>query len=127
MANTKIYNMASNDVVIATYQAKPEKGISGENKIKSSIILKGKANVRDPKTGQTPKFSATEVTAEELKVLEANPSFVRKVKAGYISVGKEPVALKADKSAQLTEDSKEVKSAKAKGAAVKTNTNNDDE
>lgn len=126
MATTKIYNMASNDVVIATYQAKSEKEISGENKIASSIIIKGKANVRNPKTGETPKFSVTEVSAEELKVLQANPSFKRKVSAGYISIGKEPESLKADKSAQLTEDSKEVKNAKAKGAAVKTNTDSDE-
>ncbi|QWX10266.1 hypothetical protein PP411_gp67 [Vibrio phage vB_VpP_BT-1011] len=117
MANTKIYSMASNDVVVATYKPKKDGEVS-ENKMAKSIIIKGKANVRDPKTLQTPKWAVTDVSAEELKVLEANPSFKRKVDAGYIVVGKEPTDFKKDKSAQMTEGDVKVKNAKA---TAKTN------
>lgn len=126
MANTKIYNMASNDVTVTAYQARKEGEVTGENKIANAIVIKGKANVRDPKTGVTPKWSVTEVNEEQLKLLKASKPFMRKVDRGYITIGKEPESFKADKSAQLTEESKEVKSAKAKGAAVKTNTDSDE-
>lgn len=114
MANTKIYSMASNDVVIPTY--KKSEG-TGTNEIESAIIIKGGANVRDNITLQNRKFVVTEVNAEELKTLQAHPAFKRKVAAGFISVGKEPETLKADKSAQITE--KQMK-AKAPKATVKT-------
>lgn len=118
----KIYSMASNDVVIPTYQAKKPGEVS-ENKIAKAIVIKGKANVADKETGKTPAFVMTEVTADELKILEANPAFKRKVKAGFISVGSEPATKKADKSAQMTKDDAKVKNAKA---TVKTNTESDE-
>ncbi|WVH05507.1 hypothetical protein KKJFFJLC_00009 [Vibrio phage vB_VpaS_PGB] len=118
MANTKIYSMASNDVVITTFKPKKSEGEVSENKIKDAIVIKGKANVRDPKTLQTPKYAVTDVTADELKILQANPVFKRKVDRGFISVGKEPETLKKDKSAQMSEDDKKVKNSKA---TVKTN------
>lgn len=117
MANTKIYSMASNDVVVATYKPKKDGEVS-ENKMEKSIIIKGRANVRNPKTLETPKYAMTEVKPEELKILEAYKSFQRKVAKGYIVVGKEPTDFKKDKSAQMTEGDVKVKNAKA---TAKTN------
>lgn len=122
MSKTKIYSMASNDVVIATFQPKKD-GEVGENRISKAIVIKGKANVRDPKTLQTPKWAMTEVEKDELDILQSNPSFNRKVKAGYIVVGKEPSDFKKDKSAQMSEDDVKIKNTKAK---AKTNSEGED-
>ena len=97
----KIYSMASNDIVIPTYKKKAS-GSVGANEIQSAIIIKGGANVRDSVTLQNRKFTMTEVTEDELKTLQANSSFKRKVAAGFISIDKEPKEKKADKSAQIT-------------------------
>jgi len=97
----KIYSMASNDVVIPTYKKRDPKSV-GANSIDKAIIIKGGANVRDSVTLQNRKFTMTEVTADELKTLQSNSSFKRKVAAGFISIDKEPETKKADKSAQIT-------------------------
>lgn len=97
----KIYSMASNDVVIPTYKKRDAKSV-GANEIQDVIIIKGGANVRDSLTLQNRKHVVTEVTAEELKTLQANSSFKRKVAAGFITIDKEPSESKADKSAQIT-------------------------
>lgn len=112
----KIYSMASNDVVIAVYKKGNDKSV-GAKQIKQAIIIKGGANVRDHVTGQNKNFVETVVTPEELKLLQANSTFNRKVKAGFLTVDKKPEVFKADKSAQITE--KEMK-AKAPKAEVKT-------
>ncbi len=97
----KIYSMASNDIVIPTYKKRDAKDI-GANAIESAIIIKGGANVRDNVTLQNRKFVVTTVTADELKTLQSNSSFKRKVASGFITIDKEPGELKADKSAQIT-------------------------
>ncbi len=112
----KIYSMASNDVVIAVYKKGDDKSV-GAKQIKQAIIIKGGANVRDHITGQNKNFVETVVTAEELKLLQANSTFKRKVANGFLTVDKKPEAFKADKSAQITE--KEMKD-KAPKAEVKT-------
>ena len=98
---TKIYSTASNDVVIPTYKKRDPKSV-GANEIQSAIIIKGGANVRDSVTLQNRKFVETEVTAEELKTLQGNAAFKRKVAAGFLFVDKKPTETKADKSAQIT-------------------------
>jgi hypothetical protein len=120
---TKIHSMASNDCVFPVYKAKQKGETSGENRIEKAVIIKGKANVRDPKTLQTPKHSVTEVTPEELKILQASPAFNRKLKAGFYSIDKVNGELKADKSAQMTENDPRVKQSKAK---TKTNSEGED-
>ncbi len=104
----KIYSMGSNDVVIPTYKKTSAKSV-GAREIDSAIIIKGGANVRDPMTLQTRKFVVTEVTAEELKTLKANPAFMRKVERGFITIDKEPEVKKADKSAQITPEQMKAK------------------
>ncbi len=73
-------------------------------KIEQAIIIKGGANVTDPKTlNRNVKYKETEVTAAELEILKANPGFMRRVDRGFISIGKVPTDIKKDKSAQITE------------------------
>ncbi len=119
----KIYSTASNDCVFPVYKVKQKGETSGENRIEKAVIIKGKANVRDPKTLQTPTYSVTEVTAEELKILQSSPAFNRKLKAGFYSIDKVPGELKADKSAQMTDNDPKVKQSKAK---TKTNAEGED-
>ena len=103
---TKIYSQASNDVVIPTYEKKADPKIQSSNVIKKAIIIKGGANVAfsaSNKNQRSTKWAVTEVTAEELETLRAHKGFMRRVDRGFISIGKEPEELKADKSAQMTE------------------------
>ncbi len=107
---TKIYSQASNDVVIPKYKDKKEK--TGEqsqskNVIEKAIIIRGGANVAysaSNKEKKETKFAVTEVNAEELEILKAHPGFMRRVSRGFITIGEAPEVLKADKSAQMTED-----------------------
>ena len=55
------------------------------------------------KTQRSTKWGVTEVDAEQLKTLKEHKGFMRRVTAGFISIGEEPSALKSDKSAQMTE------------------------
>tara|TARA_R110002126_G_scaffold247956_2_gene390746 strand:- start:567 stop:974 length:408 start_codon:yes stop_codon:yes gene_type:complete len=115
---TKIYSQASNDVVIAHYEKKGGAKEQSNNVIESAIIIKGGANVAfsaSNKTKRGTKWAITEVSAAELKTLEDHPGFMRRVKAGFITIGEEPEELKSDKSAQMTEAQLETKS-KAKAS-----------
>jgi hypothetical protein len=103
---TKIYSQASNDVVIAHYEKKKDPKEQSSNVIEDVIIIAGGANVAwsaSNKHQRNTKFAITEVSALELETLKAHPGFMRRVKAGFITVGEEPEILKADKSAQMTE------------------------
>ena len=111
----KIYSLASNDVVITKFKKRDPKSV-GANSIETAIIIKGGANVRN-KHGQTAKHVMTEVSKEDLAILESNSSFKRKVKAGFLFVDNVPGEAKSDKSAQLT--AAQMK-AKSKGAELKT-------
>ena len=102
---TKIYSQASNDFVLPTYEKK-EKGTQSPHVIESAIIIKGGANVAfsaSNKTARDTKAVITEVSASQLETLKAHKGFMRRVKRGYITIGEAPEALKADKSAQMTE------------------------
>ena len=116
MANTKIYSQASNDVVIASHVAKKDGAMASVRKIEKAIVIKGGANVAfsdDSKSQRHSPWVMTEVTDSELEILKANPSFMRKVSRGFISIGKAPQDLKADKSAQITEKQMKAKAPKA--------------
>lgn len=113
---TKIYSMCSNDFVVPSYQEKKDKNSDAPNVIKKAIIIKGGANVAfsaSNKHIRNPKFAITEVNDAELKLLKDNPVFMRKVDRGFITIGKEPAVLKADKSAQTTEKQMKAKAPKA--------------
>lgn len=112
---TKIYSMCSNECVYPNYK-KSEGGECAPNAIKNVIIIKGGANVADSESSRgnkTPKFVETEVTSAELESLKANDAFMRKVDRGFITIGKPPATLKADKSAQTTEKQMKAKAPKA--------------
>ena len=106
---TKIYSQASNDVVIPKYKDKKEKAgeqSQSKNVIEKAIIIRGGANVAysaSNKLQKETKWAITEVNAEELEILKAHPGFMRRVSRGFITIGEAPEALKADKSAQMTE------------------------
>jgi intein-encoded DNA endonuclease-like protein len=114
---TKIYSQASNDMVVPTYSDQENTKDSSARQIESAIIIKGGANVAfsdEAKTQRNVKWAVTEVSESELKTLEACKPFMRKVKAGFITVGKEPDLIKADKSSQMTEDQLKSKAPSAK-------------
>ena len=109
---TKIYSQASNDFVLATYKKKDAKEQSS-NVIESAIIIKGGANVAfsaSNKTQRKTKWAITEVDEKQLETLKAHKGFMRRVKRGFITIDEEPSELKADKSAQMTENQLESKS-----------------
>jgi len=66
---------------------------------KKIITIKGGANVTDPKTMVTPEGVVTEVSDEDLAVLEKNKSFMKFVSGGFIKIKKH----------RVTEVEKEVK------------------
>ena len=110
---TKIYSQASNNVVIAHYEKKKDPKEQSSNVIEDVIIIKGGANVAfsaSNKTQRETKCAITEVSAKELETLKAHPGFMRRVKAGFITIGESPEKLKADKSAQMTEAQLKAKS-----------------
>jgi hypothetical protein len=110
---TKIYSQASNDVVIAHYEKKKDPKEQSSNVIESAIIIKGGANVAfsaSNKTQRDTKFVVTEVSTDELKTLKLHKGFMRRVTAGFITIGEQPEKTKADKSAQMTEAQLKAKS-----------------
>ena len=119
---TKIYSQASNDFVLATYEKKKDAKEQSNNVIESAIIIKGGANVAfsaSNKHQRNTKWAITEVSEKELETLKAHKGFMRRVKKGFITIGEEPAELKADKSAQMTEEQLKGKSkAKAKTGPV---------
>lgn len=109
---TKIYSQASNDFVLASYKKKDPKEQSN-NVIEDAIIIAGGANVAfsaSNKLQREPKWAVTEVDAKQLEKLKAHKGFMRRVIRGYITIDKEPEALKLDKSAQMTEKQLQAKS-----------------
>lgn len=114
---TKIYSQASNDVVIPSYKKNEDPKHSGPHMIETAIIIKGGANVAysaSNKMQQHTKWAVTEVNEDELETLKAHKGFMRRVDRGFITIGKEPEVIKADKSAQMTEQQLKAKSPKAK-------------
>lgn len=99
----KVYNMGSNDFVLPTYKKKSKEEISGANIIESAIVIEGGAGVAfsdNERIRRRRDYVETTVTAEELKALETNKAFMRKVDRGFITIGKPPERFKTDKSAQ---------------------------
>lgn len=114
-----IFSTLSNDRTFPLY-ADPAKGSQvSKRTYKSSILVKGGANVAN-KHGQTKGVTETEVTADELKMLQANPSFQRLEKRGFLST-KRPTEPKRDGAAPKTEAELKAKSGK-KGVDVVLNT-----
>lgn len=120
MAKVKIYSQASNDVVISKYLKKGKNDIVSSAQIEKAIVIKGGANVAfsdTDKVQRNVRFALTEVSEEELAILQANASFMRKVERGFITIAKEPKELKADKSAQISEKKMKEKHPKVKVTA----------
>jgi hypothetical protein len=114
-----IYSTLSNDRTFPLYEKAVEGSVVTKAKYKSAILIKGGANVSD-KHFQTKAIVETEVTAEELKLLQDNASFKRLEKRGFLS-SKRPVSPKKDAAAPKTKKELQDKAGK-KGVAVELNT-----
>ena len=81
MAKNYIHSTASADMTYPVYSG----GTDRPTKIKD-IIIKGRANVIDPRTLHTPTGAVTEVTDEDLELLKKNAAFQRHVARGFMRV-----------------------------------------
>lgn len=112
----KIYYTGSNDFVVPTeYEKRVDGDSSSKKTIKSSVLIKGGFGVAYGTSKERRNSGAvmTEITAEELKAVEEHPAFIRKVRNGFITIGKPPTDSKKDKSAQTTESDFKKKNPKA--------------
>lgn len=104
-----VYSSASNDTVFTGGYRRKAGGIGTPI---HRIVIKGGANVYSKKF-QTRSAVETEITAEQLELLQADPRFVKHVKDGFFVVTSSredadematKLKAKKDKSAQLTKD-----------------------
>lgn len=79
-----IVSKASQDIEYCDWQ----KGRNGLNIKKKSVLIKGGANVLNRKTMETLNGVITEVSADDLKFLEANTAFKRHEERGWVKVCK---------------------------------------
>lgn len=120
-----IYSTLSNDRTFPKYEPKSGdgKGVT-RNRYSSAILIKGGANVAD-KHHNTRGFAETEVSAEDLKVLQENKVFQRLSKRGFLTTSK-PKDGKKDGAAPKTEEELKAKAGK-KGVDVHLNTQDAEE
>lgn len=118
-----IFSTLSNDRTFPLYEKAPEGSTVTKSKYKSAILVKGGANVAD-KHFNSKSVAETEVTADELKLLQENASFKRLEKRGFLST-KRPVAPKKDAAAPKTDKQLKEKAGK-KGVDVVLNTQDAD-
>lgn len=83
MSNNYIYSTLTADNAYAIYENNPNADIPV---IERKILIKGGANVADRKTLYTPKGVVTQVSDEDLALLEKDYSFQQHVKNGFIKV-----------------------------------------
>lgn len=76
-----IYSSLSADHEFVSYDKHPRVATA-----KAGVLIKGKANVQDKKTFETPRGAATQVTDGELELLRAIPAFNDMVKEGFLVV-----------------------------------------
>lgn len=88
-----------------------QKGPNGINTVYKTICIKGGSDVVDKKTLLTPQGVVTEVSKEDLALLETNPVFKMHVENGYITItdnekaaNKAGEKLEVDKSSQITDE-----------------------
>lgn len=112
-----IYSTLSNDQVFPLYTKNAKGKTVSAAKAKSAILIKGGANVAN-KHHQTSKVIETQISDEDLKLIEGHPVFARMIERGFFSL-KKPTEFKKDKCAPL--DQKDIKAKNAK-ATVVTNT-----
>lgn len=76
-----VYSSLSNDNTFCSYDSHPR-----INTPKAHVTIKGKANVQDKKTFETPRGAATFVSDDELALLKTIGEFNRMVKEGYLVI-----------------------------------------
>ena len=101
MAKNYIHSTASQDMNYPIYAG----GTDRPQKVKE-IIIKGRANVVDPRTLDTPTGAVTEVSDADLELLKKSSAFQRHVARGFTRVMNESELntkdmQKRDNSAQL--------------------------
>lgn len=101
MAKNYIHSTASQDMNYPIYAG----GTDRPQKVKE-IIIKGRANVVDPRTLVTPTGAVTEISDADLELLKKSSAFQRHVARGFMRVMNESELntkdmQKRDNSAQL--------------------------
>jgi len=118
-----ICSTLSNDQKITAWDKPPSSAGGRPANQKMSVVIKGKANIADPRTLVTSKGVLTKVTKEQLAFLQRQSSFVNFVKGGFMLVhqgGKPAEAQMAadmqarDKSAPTTPETAAAKNTTAK-------------
>lgn len=105
----KIYSLSSNGNIFPVYDKPADNAKISRRVASKKILIKGGANVTVKRSqGKRPKFVVTEVSDEDLKLLEQSKEFQRKLKNGWFLIDMEPTVFKRDGSAQM-----ESKAAKA--------------
>lgn len=77
-----VHSTASQDMTYPIYS----EGQQNQARIIKSIIIKGRANVTDPRTLFTPTGAVTEVSEEDLALLKKSDAFQRHVLKGFMKV-----------------------------------------
>lgn len=81
MAKNYIHSTASQPMIYPIYAGGTDRPV----KVKE-ILIKGKANVIDPRTLTTPTGVVTEVSDEDLELLKKSAAFQRHVARGFMRV-----------------------------------------
>lgn len=105
MAKQYVYSTLSSDQLYTNYGGGELPMPVGE------VFIRGGANVMPRKGDETPAGAVTEVTAEQLEILQANPDFKLHLQNGFIYVSETKVDAEVaaedmerrDKSAPKTE------------------------
>lgn len=136
-----VYCTASNDSIFAVYDKHSEPGRA--RVIKKSVLVKGGANVATGKGELITKYGVrTEVSDEDLKLLESSVNFQKMKEAGFITVSHHKVHAetaaaemnKRDESAPLVpedytddDEAKPKPDDEAKSSASKNDDDDEDE
>lgn len=85
-----VYSTLTCDNAFAVYA--PKNDARALSVIKRKILIKGGHGVKNHRGIDTPRGVVTQVTDEELEILEANYSFQKQKKLGYLVVERREVA-----------------------------------
>jgi hypothetical protein len=85
-----IHSTASNDNSFPVYEnlvtKSQTRGNTSPATIRTHVVIKGKANVKNDKTFITPRGVATVVSKEALEHLKKDPAFLHMVKNGFMVI-----------------------------------------
>ena len=97
-----IYSTATNDISFAVYEEKKESKCKASvevGRIKKAILINGM--ITNETRSHRNKPRATEVEADDFKLLKANKRFIKMAERGFMHE-KIPAEVKKDKSSQIS-------------------------